>query len=52
MPAEAMKIAQGHMHQPDLRIGNTFAEPADRHHLILVKLVFARLDVDGVWSMP
>src|SRR5437763_5765420 len=47
IPAEAMEIAQGDMHQPDLRIGNTLTQPADRLHLILVKLVFARLDVDG-----
>src|SRR5262245_39320387 len=47
MSAEAMKIAQGDMNQPDLRIGKALPEPVRRLHLILVQLVFARLDVDG-----
>ena len=47
MPAETMEIAQGDMHQPDLRIGNTLTQPVGRLHLILVEFVFARLDVDG-----
>ncbi len=42
-----MKIAQGHMHQPDLGVGNTLTQPVSRLHLILVQFVFARLDVDG-----
>jgi hypothetical protein len=42
-----MEIAQGDMHQPDLRIGNTLTQPVGCFHLILVQLVFARLDVDG-----
>src|SRR5436305_5637464 len=47
MAAEAMDIAQSDMHQPDLWVGNTLPEPVDRLHLILVKFVFTRLDVDG-----
>src|SRR6266536_2318473 len=47
MPAKAMKIAQGDMHQPDLRIGNALPQPVGRLHLVLVEFVFARLDVDG-----
>src|SRR5262245_50784317 len=47
MPAEAIQVPQGDVHEPDLRIGNTLPQPADRLHLILVQLVFARLDVDG-----
>src|SRR5438270_8284209 len=46
MPAEAMEISRGDMHQPYLRIRNTLAKAANRLHLILVKLVFTRLDVD------
>src|SRR5262249_59052559 len=47
MPAEAMEIAQGDMHQPDLRIGNPLPKPVDRLHFVLVQFVFARRDVDG-----
>src|SRR5262245_52792060 len=44
---EAMGIAQGGMHQPDLRIGNAPTQPVHRLHLVLVQLIFACLDVDG-----
>src|SRR4051812_27930905 len=47
MPAEAMEIAQGDVHQPDLRIGEALAQPVGRPHFIPVQLVLARLDVDG-----
>jgi hypothetical protein len=30
-----------------LRIGKSLAQPADRLHLTFIKLVFARLNVDG-----
>src|SRR5262249_14124671 len=46
-PAEAMEMAQAHMHQPDLRIGNALPQPVGRLHLILVQFVLARFDVDG-----
>ncbi len=42
-----MEIAQGDVHQPDLRISNTLKQPVGRLHFIPVQLVFARLDVDG-----
>lgn len=47
MSAEAKEIAQGGMHQPDLRIRNTLTQSIGRLHLIFVQLVFARLHVDG-----
>src|SRR5947209_5424872 len=47
VPAEPMKVALGDMDQPDLRIGETLAQPTDGLHLVLVELVLARFDVDG-----
>src|SRR5262245_48736936 len=42
-----MEIPQGHMYQPDLRVGYTLPQPLGCPHLILVQFILTRLNIDG-----